>query len=164
KSFCHLVVRTIRLLTAREPHLLRRVVRYWARLERHWQIAGAVALATMLLVALSFAPIVRAVASSKAAARGLELEITGFVRPGLHSVHLGDATLNLEGTPVVHARFDHVEVRMTPWLSLRGVSVDGGEVRLAGSASEVREAIDAWRARRRSGSESGGGGVRSSLP
>jgi hypothetical protein len=117
----------------------------------------------LLLVALIFAPIVRTIASNKAAARGLALEI-GHVRPGLFSVHLADATLELEGTSVIHASFEHIEVRITPWLSLRGVAVDGGELRLAGSASQIREALDAWRARHRSSSEGGGSGARSHLP
>jgi hypothetical protein len=117
----------------------------------------------LLLIALTFAPIVRTIASSKATARGLELSI-GHVRPGLFSVQLADATVKLEGTPVVHATFEHIEVRVTPWLSLRGVAVDGGEVKLAGSTSQIRDALDAWRARHRGTSEGGGGSSRSNLP
>ena len=142
---------------------MRRALRYWARLERHWQIAGAAALATLILVALTFAPLVRTIASGKATARGLELDI-GHVRPGLFSVHLLDSTLKLEGTPVVHAEFQHIEVRVTPWLSLRGVAVDGGNVVVTGSASELREAIDAWRDRHRGSRDGSGGAARSSLP
>ncbi|HTV21636.1 MAG TPA: biosynthetic peptidoglycan transglycosylase [Polyangiaceae bacterium] len=65
---------------------------------------------------------------------------------------------------MVHADFRHIEVRITPWLSLRGVAVDGGQVQLTGSISEIREALDAWRARHRGASEGSGGSGRSSLP
>lgn len=51
-----------------------------------------------------------------------------------------------------------------PWLSLRGVGVDAGSVLLAGSASEIRDALEAWRARHRRAGSEGGGGSRSSLP
>lgn len=125
-------------------------------------MAGGAALATLVLVALTFAPIVRSVAESKAAARGLELDI-GRVRPGLMSLHLDDVTVALEGAPVLRARFEHVEVRLTPWLSLVGVAVEGGDVSLEGSAQHVREQLEAWRGRRR-GAGSGATGARSSLP
>src|SRR5690606_30770054 len=97
------------------------------------------------------------------AARGLELDI-GRVRPGLLSIHLGDARVKLEGTPVLQATFEHVEVRVTPWLSLRGVVVDGGEVTLEGSGEHVREQLEAWRGRHRRASSAGKRSARSSLP
>ena len=65
---------------------------------------------------------------------------------------------------MVHASFRHIEVRVTPWLTLRGVGVDGAEVSLTGSASEIREAIEAWRSRHRGAAGDGGGeSARSSL-
>jgi hypothetical protein len=123
----------------------------------------AAALAALVLVALTFGPIVRAIATNKAAARGLELDI-GHVRPGWMSIHLADATVRLEGTSGVSAKLAHIEVRVTPWLALRGVAVDGGEVTLEGTGASVREQLEGWRARRRTGGESSSGGTGSGMP
>ncbi len=150
------------MLTPERPNPLRRVVRYWGQLDRPWQIAVGAALAALVLVALTFAPIVRMVATSKAAARGLELEI-GHVRPGWMSIHLADATVKLEGTPAVRAAFAHIAVRVTPWLGLRGVAVEGGDVTLEGSAGTLREQLEGWRARRRTGGDGASGGASSGL-
>src|SRR5262245_33813429 len=107
-------------------------------MDRHWRVTIAAALAATLLTALTFAPIVRTIATSKAAARGLELDAE-HVRPGLLSVHLSAVKLTLEGTPSVHATFGDVEVRVTPWLGLRGVVVEGGQVTLEGTPDVLRE-------------------------
>ena len=111
----------------------------------------------MLLVALTFAPIVRTVATSKATARGLELEIS-HIRPGWLSVHLIDAKIGLEGVPGVRATFEEIDVRVMPWLALRGVSVEGGELELEGTPDTLREAVESWRERHRSSGGGGGGG------
>jgi hypothetical protein len=130
--------------------------------DRHRQIALGVALAAVLFVSLTFAPLVRTVAASKAAARGLALDIDR-VWPGWMSIHLADVTVGLEGTGAARAHFDHIEVSMTPWLSLRGVAVDAGEVTLAGSADSLRDELAAWRSRRRSSGEAKGSGSGSGL-
>jgi Transglycosylase len=139
-------------LTPQHPSPLRRPVRYGIHLDRHRRIALGIALVTLVLASLTFAPLVRTVASRKAAARGLAVEIDR-VWPGWLSVHLADITVGLDSTPAVSARFAHIEVLLTPWLSLRGFSVDGGEITLAGSADTLREQLEAWRARRRTGSD-----------
>jgi hypothetical protein len=116
-----------------------------------------IAVATILLASLTFAPLVRTVASSKAAARGLALDIDR-VWPGWMSIHLADVTVGLEGSSALSARFAHIEVLLTPWFGLRGVAMNDGEVALEGSVDKIREELAAWRARRGSDGESGGGG------
>src|SRR5688572_31415852 len=90
------------------------------RLDKRLQIACAVAVLLVSGLALAFGPTVRAVARSRAAAQGLELDIGG-VRPGWFAIHLKDTALRLVGAPAVGARFDSLRVELTPWLSLRGV-------------------------------------------
>src|SRR5262245_34893019 len=125
-------------------------------MDRHWRVTIVAALAATILSALTFAPIVRTIATSKAAARGLELSME-HVRPGLLSIHLSAVKLGLEGTSAVHATLGDVEVRVTPWLALRGVVVDGGEVTLDGTPDALREQLSAWRERHRGQSSDGGG-------
>ena len=132
-------------------------------MDRHWRVTIAAALAATLLTALTFAPVVRSIATSQAAARGLELE-AGRVRPGFMSVHLSAVKLGLEGAPAVRATFGDVEVRMTPWFALRGVVVEGGEVALEGTPDTLEEQLSAWRGRHRGQSAEGGGGRRGALP
>jgi hypothetical protein len=139
------------------PNPLRRVFRYWDHVDRHRRIALGLGVATILLASVTFAPLVRTIATSKAAARGLALDIDR-VWPGWMSIHLADVTLGLEGTSALDARFAHIEVLVTPWLSLRGVAVESGEVVLEGSSDKLREEFAAWRSRRAAGGESGGGG------
>ncbi len=115
-----------------------------------------------MLVALTFAPIVRAVASQKAAARGLEIDV-GHLRPGWFSIHLLDTKITLANAPAVSAEFRHIEVRVLPWLALRGVSVEGGEVSLDGTPGVIRDQLDAWRAGQRTGNSVGGAGAGSGL-
>lgn len=134
------------------------MVRYWLHLDRHWRITIGAALGALLLVALTFAPIVRTLASQKAAARGLDLSI-GHLRPGWFSIHLHDAKLTLVNAPAVQAKLDHVEVRVLPWLAVDGVSVDGGTVTLQGSPEVIREQLEAWRAARPRASGGGKGGA-----
>jgi hypothetical protein len=135
------------LLTPQQTNPLRRVVRYWVQLDRHWQLTVGASVATLLLVALTFAPIVRTIASQKAAARGLTLDI-GHLRPGWFSIHLHDTKLTLVNAPAVQAEFNHIEVRVWPWLALDGISVDGGKVTLDGAPESIREQLEAWRAAR----------------
>ena len=85
-------------------------------------------------------------------------------RPGLLSIHLSAVKLGLEGTPAVRATLDDVEVRVTPWLALRGVVVEGGEIALEGTPDALREQLSAWRERHRGKSSDGAGGGRGSLP
>jgi penicillin-binding protein 1A len=132
-------------------------------MDRHWRITLVTALAATLLSALTFAPIVRSIATRKAAARGLELSVE-HVRPGLLSVHLSAVKLGLEGTSAVRATLRSVEVRVTPWLSLSGVVVDGGEIAIEGTPDTLREQLSAWRERHRGQSTEGGGRGRGALP
>jgi hypothetical protein len=150
------------LLTPQQPHALRRLVRYWGEFDRHRRIAVGIAVAAILLVSLSFAPLVRTIAANKAAARGLVLTIER-VWPGWMSIHLADATVTLEGLPGARAEFAHIQLLVTPWLSLRGVIVDDGELTLEGSADSLREQIQAWRARHRAPGSAGGGSSGSGL-
>jgi hypothetical protein len=144
-------------LTPQHPNPLRRLVRYWSIVDRHRQIAAGVALAIIVAASLTFAPLVRSIATSRAAARGLAVEIDR-VWPGWMSIHLADVQFTLEGTSAVRGRFDHLEVLVTPWLSLRGIVVDDGEIMLEGSADALREQLSAWRERRRPGGESSSSG------
>jgi hypothetical protein len=150
------------LLTPQQPHALRRLVRYWGDFDRHRRIALGIGLAAIVLLSLTFAPLVRTIAANKAAARGLVLTIER-VWPGWMSIHLADATVTLEGLEGARAEFAHIELLITPWLSLRGVVVDGGELTLEGSADTLREQAEGWRERHRSagaaGGRSAGGGL-----
>ncbi len=92
----------------------------------------------------------RSVARAKAAARGLELDI-GNVRPGWFCVRLGDTLVQLRGAPAIRVKVERVQVRLTPWLSLRGVAVEGGEISIEGAPDTVMEQLKAWRAQRKSG-------------
>jgi penicillin-binding protein 1A len=132
------------------------------RLDRHWRFTVAATLAAVTLVALTFAPLVRTIATNKAAARGLELEI-GHVRPGWFSVHLADVKITLEGVPTVHATVDRLEVGVTPWFGLRAVAIEGGEFLFEGNSDQLRTQLEAWRARRRGSSDSSGT-ARETLP
>jgi hypothetical protein len=122
------------------------------RLDRHWRFTVAATLAAVVFVALTFAPLVRTIATNKAAARGLELDI-GQIRPGWFSVHLANTKITLEGVPLVRAALAGIDVRLTPLFGLRGVSIEGGELSLDGNVDELRAQLEAWRAR-----HSGGGG------
>jgi hypothetical protein len=104
-------------------------------------------LAVLVLVALTFAPIVRTIASKKAAARGLEIVI-GHLRPGWFSVHLDDTKLTLVNAPAVRAEFSHIEVHVLPWLALDGISVEGGQVTLDGPPALIQQQLEAWRSAR----------------
>lgn len=132
-------------------------------MNRHWRITIVAVLAATVLSALTFGPIVRTIATSQAAARGLDLSVE-HVRPGLLSVHLSAVKLGLEGTSAVSATLGDVEVRVTPWLALRGVIVEGGEVTLEGTPETLREQVSAWRERHRGKSTGSTGGGRSTLP
>jgi len=57
-----------------------------------------------------------------------------------------------------------VEVRVTPWLALRGVVVEGGAVTLEGTPDALREQLSAWRERHRGQSAEGASRGRSTLP
>ena len=72
--------------------------------------------------------------------------------------------LGLEGTSAVRATLGDVEVRVTPWLALRGVVAERGEVALEGTPDALLEQLSAWRERHRGQSTEGGGRARSSLP
>jgi penicillin-binding protein 1A len=149
-------------LTSEQRDPLRRLVRYWTGLDRHWRFTVAATFAAVVLVALTFAPLVRTIATNKAAARGLELDI-GHVRPGWFSIHLGDVKITLEGVPAVRAAVDRLEVGLTPWFGLRAVSVEGGELSLDGTVDALRTELEAWRARHR-GSSNSSGSAREALP
>lgn len=143
-------------LRRRATSLLRflRVIEQRSGLDRRWQIAIAAAFLLVSASALAFGPVVRSVAMERAAARGLQLEIGG-ARPGWFAIHLEDTTLRPADVSAVTARLERVRVKLTPWLSLRAVEVEGGEVALQGSVDKVSEQLSAWRAARRGGAGEG---------
>jgi hypothetical protein len=125
-------------------------------------IGGAAAL--LVATALGFGPLVRNIAQGRAAARGLELEL-GSVRPGWLSIHLGGAEVGLAGAPALRVTLNRVVVHITPWLSLREVELDGGEVVVQGAPGAVMEQLKAWRERHGSRPENdGSGGNKEPLP
>jgi hypothetical protein len=59
--------------------------------------------------------------------------------------------VQLLGAPAVSAKLDRIIVLLTPWLSVRGVALEGGQVVLNGPPALVLEQLKAWRERYRSG-------------
>jgi monofunctional biosynthetic peptidoglycan transglycosylase len=139
-----------------QPGTSWKLVRHRWRLDKPWRIAGVAAIFLLLIGALAFGPVVRSVAVGRARARGVELEIGG-ARPGWFSVQLRDTLVQLKGAPAVRVRLERVVVRFTPWLSVRGIELDGGEVALSGAAQLLLEQLQAWRAAQRSGVEPASG-------
>lgn len=133
------------------------------RLDKRLQIAAASVLVLLVALSLAFGPIVRSVALSRAAARGLELDIGG-VRPGWFSIWLKDTEVRLHGVSAVSVKVSALGVGLTPWLGLRRIELRGGEVRLEGPFSEVREQVEKWRASRASGDEGASSGGSARLP
>lgn len=124
--------------------------------QRRWQLLGGVCVALALAVVIGFAPIVRSVAQSRAAARGLELEI-GSVRPGIFAVRLQDVTVRLRGVAEVEAKLERLRVGVTPLLRPSSVSVQGGEVSVRGTLDTLRAKLREWRAGHRGSAEGAGG-------
>jgi monofunctional biosynthetic peptidoglycan transglycosylase len=122
-------------------------------------LAGVGVLVLLLAPLLAVGPVVRAVARSKAADRGLELEI-GSVRPGWFALSLSDVVVRIPAAPAIGVALDRVVVRVSPVLSLRGVDVDGGNITVQGSADAVMAQVKAWRDRQgaRSGAASSSSG------
>jgi hypothetical protein len=116
-------------------------------LDRPWQVVAVVVLVSVIALAVAFGPLVRSVASSKAAARGLELEI-GSIRPGWFALHLSDSVVRLAGVPDVSVKLEQIDVEVTPLFGLRKVRLEGGEFRLNGSVETLRERLTEWRAAR----------------
>jgi hypothetical protein len=111
------------------------------------RVLAGVGVAVLLLAALlAFGPLVRSVAQSKAAARGLMLEV-GSVRPGWFSVSLTDVTVTIPEVPTLRVDLERIKVRVSPLFALRGLEVDGGRVMLQGRADEVLTQIKTWRER-----------------
>lgn len=112
------------------------------------RVLAGVGVAVLLLAALlAFGPVVRSVAESKAAARGLTLEV-GSVRPGWFAVSLVDVTVTIPEVPTLRVDLERVRVRVSPLFALRGLVVEGGRVMLQGRADEVLAQIKTWRERR----------------
>lgn len=132
-------------------------LRHSWKLDNPWRIAAGVAIAFVLMAAIAFGPVVRSVAISRARERGVELEI-GSVRPGWFAVELHDTTVQLTGAPAIRAKLDALVVSVTPWLSLSEIELHGGEVLLTGAVATVVEQTRQWRASRRGGTQTSGGG------
>jgi monofunctional biosynthetic peptidoglycan transglycosylase len=96
---------------------------------------------------LAFGPVVRSVAESKAAERGLTLEI-GSVRPGWFAVSLADVTVTIPELPTLRVDLERVNVSVSPTLALRGLAIAGGRVMLQGRVDEVLTQLKTWRERR----------------
>src|SRR5262245_63849217 len=102
-----------------------------------------------------FGPVVRSVAVSRAHARGIDLDIDA-VRPGWFSVQLRNTSVQLSGVSTLQIKLENVVVRLTPWLSLRAVELNAGEIALTGTAEAVSDQLRAWRAAQRGGAEPSG--------
>src|SRR5688572_31015991 len=112
---------------------------------RHIALAGS-GLVLLLAVLFGFGPLVRAVASSKAQARGFDLSIGG-ARPGWFSVVLSDVVLQPVGAPALEVRLERVSVTLSALLAPRSVDVSGGAITVTGSPQLVADQLEAWRAR-----------------
>lgn len=102
-------------------------------------IAGAAA-------AVGFGPLVRRAAQSRAARRGVTLEIDR-IRPGWLSVRLLGVRARIEQIPSVTVKLSELRVRATPWLRVRGLEMSGGSIDVEGSLEAVKEEVRAFRRR-----------------
>lgn len=112
--------------------------------KNQWLAAGAIALALSAIAALSFAPIVRAVAVAHARRMGIELDIRS-VRPGFGVVRLRDVRATLVNVPAVRAQLDCIEINPTMFFGVEAVAVHGGRVALSGSLDDLERQISALR-------------------
>jgi hypothetical protein len=108
-------------------------------------LAGAISL-VVVLAALSYGPVVRAVARGRAARRHLALEIGG-VRPGWFGVHLRKVILRPEGVSSLEARVDDLRIGFGFFFAVDKVEVHGAEVDVHGDLDHVRDELTTWRAR-----------------
>jgi monofunctional biosynthetic peptidoglycan transglycosylase len=138
------------------------LVRHRWRLDKPWRIAGVALIVMIVIGALAFGPVVRSIATSRARARGVELDI-GAVRPGWFSVQLREASVQLSGVSALQIKLKRLVVHFTPWLSLREVELLGGEIVLTGGAEPLSDQLTAWRAAQRSSGEPASG-ARARLP
>ncbi len=138
------------MIPAREPKFVRGPFLRLLALDKRWQLACAGALVLGIVVASSIGPLVRYVATARAAALGLELAI-GRVRPGWFSVQLKDSDVRLSGVSAVQMHLDAIQVDVGLLLGLQGVEVRGGNIALAGPAPALADQLRAWRRARSSG-------------
>jgi len=105
-------------------------------------VAGVVVLGLIAgLVAIG--PVVRGRVAREAARRRLEVTV-GSVRPGFFAASLRDVKVRLQGVEGVEVGLDVVRVDLTAGFSLREITAQGGEIRVAGEPDEVVERLRAF--------------------
>lgn len=129
------------------------LVRWWRRVSSHGSrgvtrrrlaIGGGVILAGLVAAALAFGPVVRSRVAKEAERRNLDLSV-GSVRPGFFAVELGDVRVRLRGVDGVEASLASVRVDLTAGLSVGGVSVHGGDLRIEGEPEDLLDALRRFR-------------------
>lgn len=132
------------------------LARWWRRLsslgsrashgvtKRRLAIGGGVIFAGLVTAALAFGPIVRSRVAKEAERRNLDVSVDR-VRPGFFAVELGDVRVRLRGVDGIEASLANVRVDLTAGLSLGGISVHGGDLRIEGEPEDLLDALRRFR-------------------
>jgi len=132
-----------------------------ADLPRRTKLVALLGLCSALLgsAALSFAPAVRARATSAAERHGIQLEI-GQVRAGLGGVWLRDVTLRAPLLPGAKMHVAALRVGLGWRLNAASVALHGALLELAGEPEELRRQWQAFRANSKPDSDAAASGMR----
>jgi hypothetical protein len=113
-----------------------------------WIGIGAVVALGALGVAVA-APVAQRMVVARARERGVHLTL-GRVDVGLTRLELRGLRMTLEGVPNLEVRLAEVDLGVRLWgLGLASVHGRGGQVETSGDWTELRERLEAWRARHR---------------
>lgn len=123
---------------------------------RRWLIGAGVAAGVLACGTLAFGPIARSRIEREAERRHLDVSV-GSVRPGFFAVVLKDVHVRPSGSQAIDARLDDVRVDLAATLSVREVSVHGGEVSIDGEPDEIEARLRELRGGGGEGAASGGG-------
>jgi len=104
-------------------------------------LASIASFSAAVVVLLALPQIARVVATSRAKARGVDLEI-GHATLGLGSIRFRDVTMRLGGIPRCEATLYAVDVKPGMSPLVRRVEVHGGRVRLEGSYRELARKLE----------------------
>ncbi|MDP9152566.1 MAG: transglycosylase domain-containing protein [Myxococcota bacterium] len=118
-------------------------------------LSAIVVLVAVTVLTTAFRLAVRARVAATAAQHRLDVTV-GSVGLGLFAVRLGNVHVAPKGVSALQARFGEVRVQMDLSLRVRRLEVRGGEVRLDGSLSAIRDALQSWRSRESSAPRSNG--------
>ncbi len=122
--------------------------------------------ALLLLVvggSVAFGPVVRARVAREAAARHLVVGV-GSVRPALLGAVLRDVRVRAEGVQGVELILAEVRVDLATSLSVREITLEGGDLVLEGAPEELEQRLTRWRASLpHTASEPGAGRTKPSL-